>query len=57
MKIYIDAENLASQIDGLAIKSDDSILVLAGSIPNSNYGFVFLVDPVTGGKKSNYFRI
>jgi len=57
VKIYIDAENLASQIDGLAIKSDDSILALAGSIPNSNYGFVFLVDPVTGGKKSNYFRI
>ena len=44
------------QLDAVALKNDNSVLAYSGSFAASPLtSFVFFIDPITGGKKSNYF--
>jgi hypothetical protein len=52
VKTYLTSDG-SCYITGIALKSDESILALAGS--NGRNIFIFFVNPLTGSKKLNYF--
>jgi hypothetical protein len=52
VKTYLTSDG-SCYITGLAIKSDESILALAGT--NGENVFIYFVNPLTGSKMLNYF--
>jgi hypothetical protein len=55
-KVYL-LQGSPAQFDAVSLKSDSSVLALAGSFKDYMSLFVYLVDPDTGSQLYPYFTI
>ena len=58
-KVYRDSEGDVESITGLALNNAETLLVLAGEVSGTSDKFIFLffLDPATGGKKFDTYKV
>jgi hypothetical protein len=59
-KIYRDEDGKVQSITGLALNYAEDLLVLAGEVDvdsSDKFLYLFFLDPATGGKKFNTYKI